>query len=113
MLPRDAVPPVVQRLAYRPPSHLVDDIELRFELDPAATRVSARFAYRRNPATEPGATLVLDGEQLKLIEVSLDGRPLSQGEYALSPAGITFRTLPDSGVLHIVSECDPAANRAL
>jgi hypothetical protein len=46
MLPRDAVPPVVQRLAYRPPSHLVDDIELRFELDPAATRVAARFAYR-------------------------------------------------------------------
>ncbi|HEX3138358.1 MAG TPA: aminopeptidase N, partial [Casimicrobiaceae bacterium] len=113
MLPRDAAPPVVQRLAYRPPSHLVDDIELRFELDPAATRVAARFAYRRNPAADPGAALVLGGEQLKLIEVSLDGRPLSQGEYALSSAGITFRTLPDTGVLHIVSECDPAANRAL
>ena len=113
MLPRDAAPPVVQRLAYRPPSHLVDDIELRFELDPAATRVAARFAYRRNPAADPGAALVLGGEQLKLIEVSLGGRPLSQGEYALSSAGITFRTLPDTGVLHIVSECDPAANRAL
>ena len=58
MLPRDAVPPVVRRLAYRPPSHLVDDIELRFELDPAATRVAARFAYRRNPAADPGAEYV-------------------------------------------------------
>ncbi|HEX3633695.1 MAG TPA: aminopeptidase N [Casimicrobiaceae bacterium] len=113
MLPRDAAPPVIQRLAYRPPSHLVDDVELRFELDPGATRVSARFAYRRNPGAEPGATLLLCGEQLKLIEVGLDGRPLAPGDYELSSAGITFRALPDTGVLHIVSECEPAANRAL
>ena len=113
MLPRDAAPPVVQRLAYRPPSHLVDDVELRFELDPAVTRVSARFAYRRNPAAERDAALVLCGEQLRLLEVSLDGRPLATDAYALSSAGIIFRTLPDTGVLHIVSTCEPAENRAL
>ncbi len=113
MLPRDATPPVVQRLAYRAPSHLVDDLDLRFELDPGATRVSARFAYRKNPVAEPGAPLLLCGEQLKLIDVSLDGRPLAPGEYELSSAGITFRALPDAGVVHIVSECVPAANRAL
>jgi aminopeptidase N len=113
MLPRDAAPPVVQRLAYRPPSHLVDDVDLRFELDPAATRVSARFAYRRNPAAEAGASPLLCGEQLKLIDISLDGRPLAPGEYGLSSAGITLRELPDAGVLHIISECEPAANRAL
>jgi aminopeptidase N len=113
MLPRDAAPPVVQRLAYRPPSHLVDDVELRFELDPGVTRVSARFAYRRNPAAERDAPLVLCGEQLRLIAVSLDGRPLAADAYALSSAGITFRALPDAGVLHIVSECEPAANSAL
>jgi len=73
MLPRDAAPPVVQRLAYRPPSHLVEKVELRFELDPGVTRVSARFAYRRNPAVERGAALVVCGEQLRLIDVSLDG----------------------------------------
>ncbi len=113
MLPRDAAPPVVQRLAYRPPSHLVDDVELRFELDPGATRVFARFAYRRNPAAEHGASLLLCGEQLKLIDIELDGRPLSAGEYSLGPTGITFPALPDAGVLHIVSECDPASNSAL
>ncbi len=113
MLPRDAAPPVVQRLAYRPPSHLVDDVELRFELDPAATRVTAQFAYRRNPAGEHGAALSLFGEQLKLVEVRLDGRPLTPREYALGSAGITFPALPDAGVLHIVSECAPDANSAL
>jgi len=113
MLPRDAAPPVVQRLAYRPPSHFIDNVELRFELDRSATRVCTRFAYRRNPAAERGAPLKLCGEQLRLIEVELDGRPLGTGEYALGPADVTFGSLPDTGVLHIVSECDPAANSAL
>ncbi len=113
MLPRDAAPPVVQRLAYRPPSHLIDEVALRFDLDASATRVSARFAYRRNPEGERAAPLQLNGEQLKLIGIEHDGRPLAAVEYALGPAGITFRALPDAGVLHIVSECDPAANSAL
>ena len=113
MLPRDAAPPVVLRLAYRPPSHLVDEVELRFELDPAATRVSARFAYRRNPAAEPGTPLVLFGEQLRLIDVELDGRTLATSDYALNATEITFRALPETGVLHIVSECCPQANSAL
>ena len=113
MLPRDAAPPVVQRLAYRPPSHLVEDVELRFDLDPAVTRVSVRFAYRRNQAADRGDALMVCGEQLRLIDVSLDGRPLAADAYAISSAGITFRALPDAGVLHIVSECEPAANRAL
>jgi aminopeptidase N len=113
MVPRDAAPPVVQRLAYRPPSHLIDEVELRFELDPGATRVSARFAYRRNPAADPGASLLLCGEQLKLIDIALDSRPLTDDEYTLSSTGITFRSLPDAGVLNIVSECAPAANSAL
>ncbi|MEP6998680.1 MAG: aminopeptidase N, partial [Betaproteobacteria bacterium] len=113
MLPRDAAPPVVQRLAYRAPSHLVDDVELTFELDPAATRVSARFAYRRNPAGDPGTSLLLCGEQLKLIDIELDGRPMAAAEYALSSTGITFPALPDAGVMHIVAECNPTANTAL
>jgi aminopeptidase N len=113
MLPRDAAPPVVQRLAYRPPSHLIDQVEFRFDLDRSATRVSARFAYRRNPAAERGAPLQLDGEQLKLVEVDLDGRRLAADEYEIGPVGVTFRALPDAGVLHIISECDPAANVAL
>ncbi|HEY7945754.1 MAG: aminopeptidase N [Burkholderiales bacterium] len=113
MLSRDAAPPVVRRLEYRPPSHLVDAVELRFDLDPDATRVSARFAYRRNVAAEAGSSLLLCGERLKLVAIELDGRPLAAGDYALSPAGITIPRPPEAGVLHIVSECDPAGNIAL
>ncbi|MGH8800578.1 MAG: hypothetical protein ACREX7_10065, partial [Casimicrobiaceae bacterium] len=86
MLPRDAAPPLVRRLEYRPPSHLVDAVEVRFDLHPDATKVSARFAYRRNPSAEAGAALFLNGEELKLTGIELDGRALAAGDYALSPA---------------------------
>ena len=113
MLTRDATLPVVQRLAYRPPSHLIEAVDLGFELDPHATRVSAQFAFRRNPAAQSAASLLLCGEQLKLVSIELDGRPLAADAFTLSSAGITIPSLPEEGVLHIVSECDPAANSAL
>ena len=52
------------RLAdYRPPAFLVENVELSFDLDAAATRVRSRMTVRRNAAsTDPGAPLSLDGE---------------------------------------------------
>ncbi|MDD2859973.1 MAG: hypothetical protein PHI71_02740, partial [Acidiphilium sp.] len=65
------------RLAdYRPPAFLVDTVDLIFDLDPAATRVRATIALRRNPAHgDPAAPLVLDGEDLTLESVAIDGEP--------------------------------------
>ncbi len=62
-----AAPRAVRRLDYRPPDYLVDTVELRFELDPSATFVTAALAFRRNPAAatadEVPPPLVLDGEE--------------------------------------------------
>ena len=49
MLPRDRAAPVKRRLDYRPPAFLVDTLDLEFDLDPVATDVTARLAFRRNP----------------------------------------------------------------
>ena len=47
------------------PNYLVDQVELDFALDPAATIVTSRLSLRRNPAGHGGA-LRLDGERLGL-----------------------------------------------
>ena len=64
------------RLAdYRPPAFLAETVELTFALDPRATRVGARVAFRRNPARagEPPLDLRLDGRRLKLVSAAIDG----------------------------------------
>jgi aminopeptidase N len=58
---------------YRPPAWHVREIALRFELDPDRTIVHATLDVQRNGAhQEP---LRLDGEELELLELRIDGKP--------------------------------------
>ncbi len=67
----------VHRAEYLPPAFLIDSVTLHFSLDPTATTVSSRLAFRRNPAHgDASAPLRLDGEALTLVALSLDGHDL-------------------------------------
>ncbi len=98
---------------YAPPAFLVDRVALGFRLDPAATRVHATIAFRRNPAAEP-APLWLDGESLKLIAAAVDGEPLAPGDYVATPRGLRVtRPLPDAFTWTAEVEIAPETNTAL
>src|SRR2546423_41758 len=72
--PPQTTPRETRLTDYRPPTFLVDTVELAFDLDEAATRVRSRLALRRNPASsETSAPLALDGEALTLLRVALNG----------------------------------------
>jgi aminopeptidase N len=100
---------------YRPPSHLIDAVDLDVMLDPTATRVRARLEVRPNPASDAPATrLRLDGEQLALASVALDGRALAATDYLVSEAALTLPAVPDRAfTLEIVTVINPDANKAL
>ena len=68
-----ATPPVIRREDYRPPDWLVPSIRLDFSLDPARTIVRARLEVRRNG--EHDRPLRLDGEELELLKLTVDGAP--------------------------------------
>ncbi len=110
----DSTPPQPTRLAdYRPPEFVVDTVELTFDLDPAATHVAARLAMRRNPDAT-GAPLRLDGDELELVGLALDGSPLDAGAYRLEPDGaLVLANVPDSFVLDIATRIAPERNTAL
>ncbi|MEF3366697.1 aminopeptidase N [Methylocystis sp. 9N] len=103
------------RLAdYRPADFVIDSVELDFSLNPTKTKVVARLALRRNPAGEAGAPLVLDGDDLTLIGVRLDGRALGPQDYAATPDKLTLAAVPDAPfVLEIETQVDPSANTQL
>ncbi len=115
VLPEAAVPQPVRLADYRPPEFLIDTVDLVVELDDAATVVKSRLGIRRNPAgSDPKAALELDGEELTLVRVALDGLALGPNRYRLpAEGGLVIDEVPDAFTLEIETRIDPARNTAL
>jgi len=114
---RDALRPAIRRLDYQPPAYLVPTLELTFELEREATRVTSSFEFARNAAA-PGlrgapAPLVLDGENQRDVVVTLDGVPLPDRAYACDARKLTIHSPPAGGRLTVQATINPAANAAL
>ena len=109
---RTEEPRAIRLTDYRPPDYKIAAAALDFRLDPDATRVTATLEIR--PSGAPGAApLVLDGEQLKLVSVALDGRTLRAADYLLDDKSLTIARPPARFTLEIVTEIAPAKNTAL
>ena len=79
---KDPQPRVTRLADYRPPAFLVDTVALRFELGDEATLVHSRLEIRRNALHGvDGAPLILNGQGLALVSLTLNGRLLGAAEY--------------------------------
>ncbi len=98
---------------YTPFSHLIDHVTLHFTLHPLQTRVSARLSLRPNPAAVQGQDLRLDGENLSLLSLALNGKPLA---HAPDETGLTIPAadLPNGPfTLETEVEISPQTNTSL
>ncbi|MEN9709161.1 MAG: hypothetical protein RIQ68_1569, partial [Pseudomonadota bacterium] len=101
------------RLAdYRAPDFLIDTVHLDVQLAGAQTRVTATLAIRRNPQGCADAPLVLDGDELNVVSVALDGQNLSVSEIA-TPQRLHIARVPEAFTLVTVTQLDPASNTKL
>jgi len=106
---RDAAPTTIYLKDYTPFGFVADSVALTFDLEPHATRVTARIAFRPNPETQDRA-FFLHGENLKLISASIDGTKVTPD---LHEDGLTC-TVPDAPfVWEAEVEIDPTGNTAL
>jgi aminopeptidase N len=101
----------VHRTAYQPPVFLVDKLALEFDLDPVRTVVTATLHLRRNPAG-PGGDLVLEGEELDLLEIELDGVS-AFAHCARDERQLILPGCPEVGVLRIRTAVSPQTNTRL
>ena len=69
-------PIAIRREDYSAPAYWIDTVDLTFDLDPAKTRVLNRMRLRRNPDV-PAEPLRLDGDELNLARVLVDGQGAS------------------------------------
>ena len=80
---RTETPNTIHLKDYAPPAWRVDTVDLHVAIQPGHAEVRARLACRRNPRGAGGA-LVLNGEDLALQTISLDGAALDPSRYSLA-----------------------------
>lgn len=102
-------PVTIYRKDYTPFSHDVESVELHFELEGSRTTVRSTLKLR---ARGERRSLRLDGSELELVSVELDGRLLSADEYRLDEESLSLDT-PEQCELVITTAVEPAANTAL
>ena len=113
MMLRTDQPPTIRLEDYTPPPYRIPETHLEFFLDPKETRVVSTLEVERAPNTPSETPLVLDGERITLLNVSIDGVPLTEGSYSVSTSHLTINNLPDRFTLRIETTCDPSANTTL
>ncbi|HEV7803900.1 MAG TPA: aminopeptidase N, partial [Burkholderiales bacterium] len=109
-----STPKTIYLKDYTPSAFLIPTIELDVALFADYTRVRSRLTVRRNPASaDATAALVLNGEELALESVALDGRLLAQADYVLDAEHLTIPGVPDEFVLETVCRIRPQDNTTL
>src|SRR5438105_4572866 len=79
------------RLAeYRVPDFLIDRVEMDISLSRESTRVAAELSLRPHPRGLAEAPLRLDGDELALVSIALDGAPLDASAYIAMPDELTL-----------------------
>ncbi len=102
---------VIRRADYSAPPFWIDSVNLTFDLDPAKTRVLNKMTLRRNPDV-PAQALRLDGEELNLARVLVNGQGAS---FKIDGGQLVLDNLPLEGAfdLEIFTTCAPIKNSKL
>jgi len=101
---------------YTVPEYLIDKTDLHFDLSADDTVVTTRLDIYKNSAyqgTDKQPPLTLNGEELSLISIAVDGIALSTEQYTIDKSTLIIHQPKDSFVLEICNRINPAANTAL
>ena len=101
------------RKDYREPDYEILGLELDFQLHPDHARVAARMEVQRAAGAAAAAELALDGEDLELLGVWLDGRALGAGAYRLEDEQLRLGGLPERFELRTEVRIKPQENTQL
>ncbi|MFS4457652.1 aminopeptidase N [Bdellovibrio sp. HCB2-146] len=95
---------------YKTPDFTVKSVNLDFNLNEDFCRVVAKSEIEKK---SPSASLVLNGEDMKLISVKINGETLQEGQYTLTKEHLTIPTTPEKFTLEIETQLEPQNNTSL
>lgn len=98
---------------YRVPDYLIEKTQLAFELKQDYCLVSSRIEFYANPAANNSNSLFLDGEQLELLNFSINGQLWAEQDYQLNERGLLLNNLPNRFIFTAQVKIYPQHNTAL
>ena len=106
---------IIHLADYRQTDFVLERVDLTFELDPTETKVEARLIFHRREGTDPGAPLVLDGDDLTMTSLLFDQIEMEASRYDATPESLTIRDLPatEPFEITITTMINPEANTQL
>ena len=107
----EATPKTHHRLDYEPYPFEVPETRLHFDIHPGETTVTSELSLVRRPGEE--GDLVLNGADLELLSLCLDGRELGGNEYRIEGETLTLFDVPERCTLRVVTRIHPETNTAL
>ena len=110
---KEAAPSLIKLEDYTQPAWWIEQVDLLFELDEDITRVVSNLTLVRNTAIDGVQPLELDGEQLELGELALDGVLLGVDAYEVTDTHLKVFSLPDRCQLKIETFIRPQNNTSL
>jgi len=106
--------PTVYLKDYLPPVFLVSSVKLIFHLHIEQTKVFSEIRFHKNPKMERAPNkLILNGENIQLINISLDEKQLSEELIILTNNTLILNDVPDEFTLNIETNISPISNKAL
>jgi len=106
-------PKAVRLADYRAPDYLVERTELRLDLGEESTTVDSRLTLRRRPGAAHSAPLVLDGHDLELVSLRVNGQVLGPRAYRHDGDRLVIAHPGARLVLECTTRIHPRANTAL
>jgi aminopeptidase N len=111
---KESGPTIVKLEEYAPSPFLVTDVFLTFDLDETKTLVKSLLKIKRNEILNDSVKeLILDGSNLKLISLKLDGELLTKDQFSLTAEKLYISVSKNAFSLEIENEINPTANTAL
>src|SRR5438105_2530734 len=104
---REPQPKAIHLKDYSPPAFRIDSVDLDVDLRDDHALVRAKLQVRRNSGAGP---LILNGDELRLLSVSLNGR---RPGYERTAQTLTIAEVPDAFTLETLSRIEPHKNTQL
>ncbi|WP_420336367.1 aminopeptidase N [Roseibium sp.] len=111
---RSETAPAIRLEDYQPPAYRIDTVHLTIRLHPSETEIVSVISVTPAEGTAPGTPLVLDGDDLTLRGLALNGETLKEDAYSVTPETLELFSPPaEPFELSVTTTINPDANTQL